>query len=163
MVRSRSNDVKGGEPGAEHDANVLFDTWRLSRAVGALLDAVLAPGGLTADEFGVYSVLAGASGITPTELARWMAAPPSTVSSYVTRFERRGHVERVANPGDQRSYLIRLTPAGRRAHTQASAGVAPTLARVLAALGDQEAAVRAALRSLLAAVESARTPDVTRS
>jgi hypothetical protein len=106
MVRSRSTYVKGVEHGAEHDANVLFGTWRLSRAVGALLDAVLAPAGLTADEFGVYSVLAGSSGITPTELARWMAAPPSTVSSYVRRFERRGHVERVANPGDLRSYLI---------------------------------------------------------
>jgi DNA-binding MarR family transcriptional regulator len=92
-----------------------------------------------------------------------MAAPPSTVSSYVTRFERRGHVERVANPGDQRSYLIRLTPAGRQAHSRASAAFAPTLTRVLAALGDQEADVRAALRSLLGAVEQARTPDVTRS
>ena len=162
MVRSRSNGVKG-EGGGEHDANVLFDTWRLSRTVGALLDAVLAPGSLTADEFGVYSVLAGVDGITPTELARWMAAPPSTVSSYVARFERRGHVERVANPGDQRSYLIRLTPAGRRAHSQASAGVAPALAGVVDALGDQEGDVRAALGTLLAAVEHVRTPEGARS
>jgi DNA-binding MarR family transcriptional regulator len=31
----------------------------------------------------------------------------------VKRLERRGHAERIDNPADGRSYLVRLTPEGR--------------------------------------------------
>jgi DNA-binding MarR family transcriptional regulator len=159
MMRSRSTGVKGPARAGGADSNVLFEAWRLSRAASSLLDGALGPSGLSADEFGVYSVLAGAGSITPTELARWMAAAPTTVSSYVQRFERRGHVERSRHPGDGRSYRIRLTPAGRRAHRDAAALFAPTLARVVRALGDAEPGARRTLDSLLAAIESVRTPD----
>jgi DNA-binding MarR family transcriptional regulator len=159
MVRSRSTDVKGDVETARPDSTVLFEAWRLSRAAASLLDAVLAPSGLTADEFGVYSVLAGAGSITPTELARWMAAAPTTVSSYVHRFERRGHVERKGNPADRRSYRIQLTPAGERARLDAAALFAPTLARVVSALGGEEDGARASLHALLAAIEEVRTGD----
>ena len=67
-----------------------FMVWLTSRATADLLDTALAPAGLDGDEFAIYSVLTAASSITPTELARWMAAPPTTVSSYVKRFEARG-------------------------------------------------------------------------
>ena len=49
-----------------------------------------------------------------------MAAPATTVSSYVKRLEPRGHVERAPNPDDGRSYLLHLTDAGRVAHTDAA-------------------------------------------
>src|SRR5215217_6550271 len=125
MVRSRSTSVKSaGDP---EEFNVLFGAWLLSRAAGSFLDGVLAPAGLTADEFGVYSILADAGDMTPTELARWMAAPPTTVSSYIKRFESRGHVERSANPQDSRSFRIGLTTAGRRAHRRAGALFGPAL------------------------------------
>jgi DNA-binding MarR family transcriptional regulator len=130
--------------------------WLVSRAAASLLDNVLASSGLDADEFAVYSVLAGAPSITPTGLARWMAAPPTTVSSYVKRFEARGHVERKTNPGDRRSYRIRLTPAGRRAHRKAAAQFDPALNRVVNALGEAEPDIRQALlqvRETLIAVE----------
>ena len=40
--------------------------------------------------------------------------PLSTVIFRVKRLEGRGHAERVPNPDDGRSFLIRLTPEGRR-------------------------------------------------
>jgi DNA-binding MarR family transcriptional regulator len=40
--------------------------------------------------------------------------PFSTVIFRVKRLERRGHAERVPNPEDGRSFLIRLTPNGKR-------------------------------------------------
>jgi DNA-binding MarR family transcriptional regulator len=155
MVRTRSTGVKGRRQ-PDEDSNVLFEAWRLSRAVSALLDGVLAPSGLTADEFGVYSVLAGVASITPTELARWMAAPPTTVSSYVKRFEGRGHVQRATNPEDLRSYRIQLTQAGRRVHRRAAELFAPTLARVLSTLDDREADVRTAVQVLRESAEAVR-------
>lgn len=133
--------------------NVLFDVWLVSRAVTGMLDAALAPSGLTADEFGIYSVLTSADAMTPTELARWMGAPTTTVSSYVKRFEQRGHVERERNPRDGRSYVIRLTRAGRAAHRAAGARFLPELDRVVRALGTREATVRRALAALHAAVD----------
>jgi DNA-binding MarR family transcriptional regulator len=119
--------------------------WLVSRSTQDLLDRALRPAGLTGDEYAIYSVLAAAPGITPTELARWMAAPATTVSSYVKRFEARGHVTRLPNAEDRRSYEMRLTSSGKRVHKAASALFAPVRHEVNRALADQENGVREAL------------------
>ena len=117
--------------------NVLFDTWLVSRAVHSLIDDVIKPTGLDADEFAIYSVLSRGDGMTPSELARWMSAPATTVSSYVKRFEKRGHVDRVPSVEDRRSYRLVLTTEGRAAHRAAGELFQPTLAEVDEALGKQ--------------------------
>lgn len=131
--------------------NVLFDLWLASRAATSVLDEALRPAGLSADEFAIYSVLASAP-LTPRELAQWMAAPPTSVSSYVRRFEERGHVRRLPNPGDGRSYRVDLTPAGRRAHEEAGALFLPVLSDLEARLGPSTDRVRAALTETHAAM-----------
>jgi DNA-binding MarR family transcriptional regulator len=158
MVQQRSTSVQGLSAAEvrEEDVDVTFMVWLTSRATSDLLDAVLAPSGLDSDEFAIYSVLNAASGITPTELARWMAAPPTTVSSYVKRFEARGHVSRDPNPADRRSYLIKLTPAGRRTYRKAGKLFAPLRTRVVAGLGDQEPQVRDALVTLRTVLDGIR-------
>jgi DNA-binding MarR family transcriptional regulator len=149
-MRYRTTSVKGD------GTNVLFDLWLVSRAATNVLDTALTSSGLTADEFGIYSVLTTAETMTPSELARWMSAPPTTVSSYVKRFEARGHVERRRNPDDGRSFVLRLTPAGRRAHAAAAIQFAPVLARVVRTLGGREPSVR---RSLGLLQEALRDDD----
>lgn len=134
--------------------NVLFDTWLASRAVHALIDTAIEASGLDADEFAIYSTLAAGDGVTPTELAQWMAAPTTTVSSYVKRFERRGHVERVPNPDDRRSYRLQLTAAGRDAHRAAGELFAPTLAAVEEILGAQIPSTRQRLLALRRVVDT---------
>lgn len=134
--------------------------WLTSRATSDLVDSVLAPAGLDGDEFAIYSVLTGAPSITPTELARWMAAPPTTVSSYVKRFEARGHVEREPNPHDGRSYRIKLTSDGRRAHRAAVELFIPLRTRVEDALGSRGTDVREALLTLRSVLDEIRhTPQ----
>lgn len=134
--------------------NVLFDVWLVSRAANGVLDAALAPSGLTADEFGFYSVLMSADALTPSEVARWMSAPLTTVSSYVKRLQRRGHIAREPNPADGRSYLLRLTPAGRAAHQAAGQAFLPVLDQVVAALDRHEPSVRTALARLREALDA---------
>ncbi len=153
---SDPSNTSVGEVGeyVEGPGNVLFDTWLVSRAVHALIDAAIQPSGLDADEFAVYSTLASTDGVTPTELADWMAAPATTVSSYVKRFERRGHVERVANPDDRRSYRLQLTAAGRDAHRMAGELFAPALAAVEEALGADVASTHQRLITLRRAVDT---------
>jgi DNA-binding MarR family transcriptional regulator len=158
MVRVRSEFVKGlaAHEVRDEDVDVTFMVWLTSRATADLLDAALAPAGLSGDEFAIYSVLTAAPSITPTELARWMAAPPTTVSSYVKRFEGRGHVQREPNPADRRSYRIRLTPAGRRAHRAAVALFLPVRSRIADALGARETDVREALLTLRTVLDDVR-------
>jgi DNA-binding MarR family transcriptional regulator len=166
MVRQRSSSVKALTPGEvrEEDVDVTFIVWLTSRATADLLDSVLAPAGLDGDEFAIYSVLSAASSITPTELARWMAAPPTTVSSYVKRFEARGHVKREPNPDDRRSYRIKLTPTGARAHRAAAKLFLPWRDSVERALGPRSAEVRDALLTLREVLDEVRhaPPDATR-
>lgn len=165
MVRRRSTSVKGLSAAEvrDEDVDVTFLVWLTSRATSDLLDAALAPAGLDGDEFAIYSVLTASPSITPTELARWMAAPPTTVSSYVKRFEARGHVKREPNPGDKRSYRIKLTPAGRRAHREAAALFMPLRARVIEHLDPREGEVREALLALRAALDEIRHGDPDRA
>ncbi len=136
---------------------MLFDVWLVSRATTGALDAALAASGLTADEFAIYSVLVGANGMTPGELARWMAAPLTSMSSYIKRFESRGHIRRVPNPDDGRSYRIQLTTTGRSAHRTAAKLFQPVLDRVEHSLDQPAATVRDALHSLHRALSSAAT------
>ncbi len=128
--------------------NVLFDVWLVSRATTALLDEALRPSGLDADEFAVYSVLASGDGMTPTDLAQWMSAPATTVSSYVKRFEAHGHVQRVPHPDDGRSYLLQLTAAGRRVHRVAGERFAPLLEGVVRDGGPNVSETSRRLRDL---------------
>jgi DNA-binding MarR family transcriptional regulator len=140
----------------EEDDNLLFSVWLVSRSTGDLLDRALAPAGLSADEFGIYSVLAATPAITPTELARWMAARATTVSSHVRRMEERGHLERQRNAEDGRSHVLRLTPSGRSAHARASSLFGPALDLVRQHLGGQQDEVHAALLRLRSALDGAR-------
>ncbi len=137
-----------GTPTRPGPGNVLFDLWLAARAATARIDEATRAAGLDADEFAVYSVLAATGGMTPSELARWMAAPATTVSSYATRFTRRGHLERVANPRDGRSHLLRLTDRGRAAHRAAGELFEPVLEEVEGHLGPLAPAVRRHLDAL---------------
>jgi DNA-binding MarR family transcriptional regulator len=152
MMRDRTTSVNPQPVLDPRLDNVLFDVWLLSRATTALLDERLADSGLDSDEFAIYSVLRSTEGMTPTELAHWMAAPTTTVSSYVKRFGARGHVERTPNPDDGRSYRLRLTDAGRRAHGKAAEHFLPVLAEVNDTIGAQVEATHRRLRALHHAV-----------
>ncbi len=138
-------------------SNVLFAVWLVSRAANSTIDAAILDSGLDADEFAVYSVLAQGDGMTPTDLAHWMTAPATTVSSYVKRFEQRGHVGRRQHPDDGRSYVIQLTAEGRRAHRAAGARFLPLLDNVNRLLGADVDEVRQRLAQLHDAVTAPTT------
>ena len=133
---------------------MLFDVWLVSRATFGVLDTALAASGLTADEFAIYSVLMTSDAMTPGELSRWMSAPLTSMSSYIKRFESRGHVTREAHPDDGRSYRIRLTASGRAAHSAAGKLFQPVLERVEHSLEQPVPTVRVALQGLLRALSA---------
>ena len=131
--------------------------WLVARATEDLLDTVLATTGIHGDEFAIYSILAGSPGITPSELSRWMAAPATSVSSYVKRLENRGHLTRQPHPKDRRSYRIHLTTAGKRTHQTAVDLFRPFRTQVIESLGKQERPVKESLLRLRSVIDELRT------
>lgn len=135
---------------------LLFDLWLVSRAAATLLDAALAPAGVTADEFALHSALHHAAPVTPSRLAELLAIPPTTVSTHIRRLERRGALERLPNPDDGRSAYLRLTPAGEATYQRARTLFLPIHARIAEALGAVAADAQASLAALDRAVRRAR-------
>ncbi len=158
MVRVRSKSVKALSATEIEQQRVdpLFMVWLVSRSTNDLLDTVVGPAGLTGDEMAIYSVIAASPGITPGELSRWMAAPPTTVSSYLKRLEGRGHLTRRPHPSDRRSYRIHLTVAGRRTHQHATTLFGPVRAQVIEGLDDEDGRVRESLLRLRSVVDTLR-------
>jgi DNA-binding MarR family transcriptional regulator len=158
MMRSRSTSVKALTTAEvqEQDVDLLFLVWLVARSTEDLLDTVLQDAGVTGDEFALYSVLAASPGITPSELSRWMAAPPTSVSSYVKRLEARGHLTRRPHASDRRSYRIHLTAAGRRTHRAAATRFGPFRTQVVDSLADQDGPVRDSLLLLREVVDTLR-------
>lgn len=92
---------------------VLFEVFWTQQKRKRLIETALAGVELPPEDYPFY-VLIGAEGPwTPSGLAERLVMPLSTVIFRVKRLEQRGHAERVPNPDDGRSFLIRLTPQGQ--------------------------------------------------
>lgn len=110
---------------------------------------------LSSEEYAAYSVIFEVDRVTPTDFARSMGLPLTTALDHVRAMLKRGHIRKVRNPRDQRSYLIELTEAGRKAHRGANAYFAPADDRLIALIGSQRKEVSAALVVLMNAAEKA--------
>jgi MarR family transcriptional regulator, organic hydroperoxide resistance regulator len=108
------------------------------------LDEELADTGLSAAEINALACFGGAESRTVRELVAATAQRPSTLTGVLDRLERRGLLERAANPADRRSVLVRLTPDGRTHAARVADAFAALegrlpadeVRRLLAALGE---------------------------
>jgi DNA-binding MarR family transcriptional regulator len=133
---------------------VLFEVFWAHQKRKRLIEQALEDVALPAEDYPFY-VMIGADGPwTPTGLAEQMIMPLSTVIFRVKRLEQRGHAERVPNPADGRSFLIRLTPEGQRLLGEARPAFRDYAEAVEARLGpEQVAALKNALAALREAVD----------
>jgi DNA-binding MarR family transcriptional regulator len=120
---------------------LIADWQRVTHRLLAALDDALAELGLSAAEINALACIGDDT--TVRDLVAATAQRPSTLTGVLDRLERRGLIERAANPADRRSVLVRLTPDGR-----AHAG------RVATAYAELERRLPAAeLRQALAALD----------
>jgi len=133
---------------------VLFEVFWTQQKRKRLVEAALADTELPPEDYPFY-VLIGAEGPwTPTGLAGRLGMPLSTVIFRVKRLERRGHAERVPNPEDGRSFLIRLTPKGKRLLDRARPAFRDYAEAVETRLGSKRVtALRTALVELRDAID----------
>ena len=106
---------------------------------------------LTQGETHVLADLAGTAGTaTPGELHRAFGHRHSTVTGILDRLERKGLIERPADPGDRRSRPVRLTAAGHRAAARVTRAIARFDSAVEARTRPADVA---GFRAVLAALE----------
>jgi DNA-binding MarR family transcriptional regulator len=67
---------------------------------------------ITPVQFAAMEALRGAPGIDQAQLAHLIAYDRATIGGVLERLEKRGLVQRAANPKDRRARLVSLTPAG---------------------------------------------------
>src|SRR5215831_13267007 len=132
---------------------ILLDLFLTNQHRKRMIEAALAEAELPAEDYPLY-VLVGAEGPwTPTGLSKRLEMPLSTMLFRLGRLERRGHAERVPNPDDGRSYLIRLTDEGDRLLGTARPAFRDYAEAVEGRLGSERVdALRAALDELRQAV-----------
>jgi DNA-binding MarR family transcriptional regulator len=82
---------------------VLFDVFWAHQKRKRLVEHALGGVDLPAEDYPFYVTIGADGPLTPTALAEYLLMP----------LEGRGHAERVPNPDDGRSFLLRLTPEGQ--------------------------------------------------
>ena len=134
---------------------ILFDVFLTNQMRGRLIDAALAGTELPAEDYPFYVIVGAEGPWTPTDLARRLEMPLTTVLFRVRRLERRGHAVRRPNPDDGRSLTIELTPAGQRLLRKARPRFRAAAEAVEARLGAEDvASLRSGMARLRDAVDA---------
>lgn len=148
MTSGRSSPLGSGR-----DISLLFDVFVLNQRLRTLLSAALAGTGLRPDGYAVYSLLFDAGPQTPTEMARQMGMPLTTVLDYIRAMRARGHVIRRRHASDGRAFEVKLSAGGLRAFHRASLAWNEALRHFEPSLGMPVGEVRRALHAVDDAAE----------
>ena len=119
-ARSNVDDTASWRPQPGRRTSLLFDVFVLGQRTRALMNESMHDAGMRPDEYAAYSVVFEMQPITLTEMATQVAMPLTTVAEYVRAMTERRHLRAKPHPTDRRARLLTLTPAGVRAHRQAS-------------------------------------------
>jgi DNA-binding MarR family transcriptional regulator len=93
---------------------ILLDLFRTNQVRERLIASALEDLELPPEDYPMYVMIGAEGPWTPTAFAARVEMPLSTVLFRIGRLESRGHAERIPNPDDRRSYLVRLTDDGQR-------------------------------------------------
>lgn len=129
---------------------------RATHHVGAYLADELRDLAITQAEAHVLALL-GEGPLPVHSLVAAFGHRPSTLTSVLSRLERRGLIERLINPADHRSFVILLTSAGGTAAARVTEAVAAFEAEVSAGLPP------AALDGFFATVDAIARRDASRA
>ena len=88
---------------------------KASREVGVYFERLMGDSGLAPQEGHILSYLRSYAPCPIAEVVTVFGLRGSTATSVLDRLEERGLLARRPNPDDRRSFLLALTPAGRRA------------------------------------------------
>lgn len=126
-----------------YEPNLLLQFFLTGQPLSRLIDRVIAPSGMTAGEYAILSAVDELEPVVPSDIARLTGMPRPTLTPYLERLAAAEYVERVPNPRDGRSYLLKLTPEGRRVKEKSGSALNVLLQDLDARLqGDSDALTR---------------------
>ena len=96
--------------------------------------------GLTYAQFGTLTAIRERDGRSQTELAHRLESDANTVMVICDSLQKKGLVDRKADPADRRVWRICITPRGGQAITKAREAVERLYTPLLSVLTDQEIA-----------------------
>ncbi len=139
---------------------LLLNVWIAGELVAALLERNLAIEDVHTDFYGTLSVIGAFGPLTPSELAERTGSPLTTVSDRIRRIVEDGDAERIPNPHDGRSFLVRLTQEGDARWRRGWPALQRTIEQISANLGRPVEEVHDGLEDLIEALRKA-SKDVT--
>lgn len=137
----------------ELDRQVCFALAVASRSVIGVYRPILEPLGLTHPQYLVMLALWGESPLKFKEIAGMLRLDPATLSPIIKRLEQSGLIERTPVAGDERTFQLAPTAAGRALREQAL-GVPPAVIERLGLPVERLLALRDELAAVIAAVEN---------
>lgn len=109
-----------------------------AQAAQTLATERLEPLGLSPRAWGVLSTLTESGPLTQIELATALSIDRTAMVYLLDELEEQALVERVRNPDDRRSFLVRLTPNGERTQRKAATELAEQSETLLEPLDSSE-------------------------
>jgi DNA-binding MarR family transcriptional regulator len=130
--------ARGGP--ARHPVRALAGLLETCGTLQHWLERELTRSAHTEPGFRILARLAGAAapGLGARDLARQLRLSPAAVDSVLGRLEVSGLIQRRCAPGNRRSLVISLTPAGRASFSAGRARLRTSLKRLCAALAARE-------------------------
>jgi DNA-binding MarR family transcriptional regulator len=110
---------------------------------------------LTLQEWKVLSIVADSGPMTPFEIKRHGTQEKSTISWAIKRLDARGFLERRSDPGDRRTFTVRLSDEGWTCYRALIPKARRRARRLLAVLSPDEAA---ALQRIVDKLDSSGMP-----
>jgi DNA-binding MarR family transcriptional regulator len=145
--------------GDERAPDLLQELYSTGLLVGLLVDRELARLGVPRQLFSFLGWVSTLEPVTPGRLAAETGLPPTTVRDQIRRLIARGDVRRIPNPADGRSYLLVLTPRGRRVADRGWPAVVAAVAQLGANLDRPAGEYLPAARELRTAAKRALAED----
>lgn len=140
------------EDALELDRQVCFALAVASRSVIGIYRPILEPLGLTHPQYLVMLALWGDAPLRFRQLAEMLRMDPATLSPIVKRMEQYGLIERAPVEGDERTFTLSPTEAGRVLREEALA-VPPAVVRRLGLPVERLMALRDELSAVIEAVD----------
>ncbi len=122
-------------------------------------DAVLAPHGVTANQYVILALLAERDRVPQRDLVERAASDPNTIRPILIALERKGLVTRKQAPNDGRARCVGLSKKGRRVFEELRRDSQSFRDRLTAALDPEEASnLVCRLRNIQAAMTASGVP-----
>jgi DNA-binding MarR family transcriptional regulator len=136
------------------ERSLLLDLYAAFFKSGQIVEAAVEGTGIGPEDFAFVSIVGIREPVTPTAVSREFGHSLSTVLFRAGRNVELGFVERIGNPQDRRSFLLRLTPAGRDVWHRAASNLHQAVIALEARLERPAAEIQQILRELQAAFDA---------